>query len=298
MSIMIDELVALHERHARTYYRNRSGRQTREADNFRSILRSFCVFTSSDADATKINRHQVRAWLDQLAEDHSRTYVNTCLRKLRTFVRWAADLDHIPPSIVADLSLIRAAQPGRTQAREPSPIQHIEDERVREILRVCVPWVRTVCQLIMLTGARPGEILNTTTSQIRLDDMPAILPSQHKLAHRNITRVIPLSSRALALITPHLKIFTPEVPLFCNPRTGEAYTNSGLNHAIDRAATEQGLPSFNPNQLRHTVAVKITEAHGLTRAAEILGHKSTKTTERYAPVLFNRHSYIGVEGLS
>jgi integrase len=62
-----------------------------------------------------------------------------------------------------------------------------------------------------------------------------------------------------------------------------------------RACRKAGIPHWHPNQLRHTAATKIRQRYGLEAARQILGHRSTATTEIYAEADLGRVVFIMAE---
>lgn len=194
-TLTIGELVVIFNTHAERHYRRRDGTPTREHRNFASVLKSFETFASKNNPAHRINKHQVRAWLDQLAADQlTRTYINQSLSKLRFVIRWAADLDHIPAGVDHELRLVRSLQRFRTNAKESVPRKPpVISEFVKLYPFLPAHW-RDVLQLCLLTGCRPGELLDCLNSEVHLDDFPRLVPSQHKTAHKGKHRIIPLSA--------------------------------------------------------------------------------------------------------
>lgn len=285
-TLSLRQLADLHDRHASKYYRRRDGSPTREHMNIRAVVDRFVAFAGEASPASKINRHQVRAWMDQLAaDDLSRNYVNACLRKLRTVARWAADLDYIPTSIIEDLRLVKSLQPGRSAAREshraPPPPLSIW-EQLRPHLQ---PWARDVIQLVKLTGARPSEILELTNADVHVDQLARLCPAQHKSAHRGKARVIPLSPSAIAILDRHLRPLCPLDFVFASARSEKGhYTIDGLRSAVARAARKAGVAPPRLYDARRRVAIEARTRMGLDAAQALLGHAHASTTEIYAPL--------------
>lgn len=75
-------------------------------------------------------------------------------------------------------------------------------------------------------------------------------------------------------------------------KPGDAYTTGTYRKAIayaiaklNRAREEQGMPAiptWSPNQIRHTAATRIRHEYGLEFARAVLGHATVSTTEIYA----------------
>ncbi|MGD9690902.1 MAG: tyrosine-type recombinase/integrase [Phycisphaerales bacterium] len=298
-ALSVQALQRLYLAHAEVYYRRRSGEPTREHLNVRAVLDRFARHVGPSMPADRMNRHQVRAWLDQLAaEQLTRSYINACLARLRRVVRWAVDLDYLPASIDSELRCVRPLPAHRSAAREPQPVQAAPLDHVRQVLPFLPRLARDVVQLLMLTGARVGELLDAPNSALHVDRAGArLILAQHKNAHRNRSRVIPLNAAALAIIERHARPLCPIDPILAPPRRGSRrYSPDALRNAITRACRRAGVAPFTPHQVRHAVAAHVRDARGLDAACALLGHAHVSMTEHYAPLAFE-HARQGAEVL-
>jgi integrase len=141
-------------------------------------------------------------------------------------------------------------------------------------------------------------------------------PHTHKGEHHDKERVVYIGPHAQAVIRPWLKtdlhayLFSPRearawfdaerskrrrTPMTPSQRArkrkakpkrvpGEFYPTSSYDDAIARACERAGVPSWSPNQLRHTAGTKIRKAYGIEAARIILGHASAATSEIYAEI--------------
>jgi integrase len=286
--LSLAELVASFNAHAERRYRRRSGAPTREHLNWRSVLARFEAFAGSTSSPAKINRHQVRAWLDQLAaEQLSRTYINQCLARLRRFIRWAADLDYVPITIDAELRLVRPLAPLSSKAREPEKPTPPHLAEITKLLPHLPPLARDVLQLSKLTGARPSELLELTNAEVHIDPRGSHLaPLQHKSAHHGRSRIIPLNDAAVLLVEKHWRPLCPADSLFTSPRRSKHghYTIEAYRAAIHRACKRAGVQDFTPYDVRRAVARDVRRRGGLDAAQALLGHADASTTEIYAPI--------------
>lgn len=284
--LTLASLRALYLIHAEKHYRRRSGSQTREAANIKASIARFEAFAGAAAMAGKINRHQVRAWVDQLAaEKLSRSYCNQCLARLRRMLRWAADLEYIDVAICEQLRLVRPLVAFRSDAKETKHRNPPTLETARAILPHLPRLARDVFQLSMLTGARPGEILGISNAEVHIDSRgPRLCPLQHKAAHHGHARVIPLNTAAVTIVDRHWRPMLPADFLFKSPRSTGHYHHTAYAAAIKRACKKAGVAQICPYDIRHAVGRAVRKAKGLDAAQALLGHANSRMTEIYAPI--------------
>ena len=301
--LKIRELTKLYIEHCKVYYR-KNGEVTGEVANVRAALkylnRKFRDMLVKDFDSLKLE--VVRELM--IDADLARTTINNNISKLKTMFKWAANKKLIDKMVYLDVSTLAGLKEGRSMARETDPVQPVPEQFVEALKDHVTSPVWAMIQLQMLTGMRPGEVL-----QIRVCDISTTgkvweyRPSSHKTQHRKKTRVIPLGGRAQEIIKPFLKTDLREY-LF-NPEDGRAeyvakayregsevavrnerrrYSTPGYNRAITRGCDAAGVPRWSPNQLRHNFATKVRKEHGIEAARVLLGHSSAVTSEIYAEV--------------
>lgn len=284
--LSLRDLRELYMQHAERHYRRRNGEPTREHLNMRAAIDHYIAYAGETADLAKLNRHQVRAWLDQLvAQDLSRPYINACLSRLRRFVRWCADLDHTPMSVIEQLRLVRPLQPHRTTAREPKEHTPPPADTLDRVIKSMPSPARDVCQLLRLTAARPSELLELVNAEVHLDQQPRLTPLQHKTAHHAHQRVIPLSPSAVAIVERFHRPLCPLDSLFPSSRSRSGHlTITAVRAALIRACRRAGMKPCKLYDLRRRSAREVRRTAGLDAAQALLGHANASTTEIYAPL--------------
>lgn len=99
-------------------------------------------------------------------------------------------------------------------------------------------------------------------------------------------RVVPLSKKLLALLREYYKAYKPEYYLFEGQHRGNAYSEQTAQAILKRAIAKAGIKKpVSLHWLRHSYATHLLEAGtDLRYIQEIIGHKSSKTTELYTHV--------------
>jgi integrase len=183
------------------------------------------------------------------------------------------------------------------------------------VLPLLSPPVRAMVQLQRLTGMRPGEVVILRPCDVDRSGGKTWVyrPESHKTEHHDIARVVFLGPRAKEVLRPFLDrgpgayCFSPREALADlrarqraarktpvqpsqkdrrkrkpQKQPGERYTVDTYGNAVERACLKAGVPPWNVNQLRHTLATKVRAEAGLDAARAILGHRSPQVTEVYA----------------
>jgi integrase len=91
-------------------------------------------------------------------------------------------------------------------------------------------------------------------------------------------KVIPLLPAAVAILKRQPP-FGPDDPVFRGAFKGKALKANVYWRAFNRAVEKARIPPIRPNDLRHTVAVRLIRAGAdLATVGDILGHKPPYTT--------------------
>jgi len=128
-------------------------------------------------------------------------------------------------------------------------------------------------KVIALTGMRHSQVKRLQPDDIALDhDVPHVV-------------VVDAGKDG----APHAKPLTPEgvdaLKLFIERKAFGEFSNSSLYKSWKLACEDAGVAFFNPYKLRHSYATALrAEGMDLADVQQLLGHKSAKTTERYAAV--------------
>jgi integrase len=305
--ITVVELLARFRGHADEYYRRPDGTPTGEAANYRAVS----LVAKKLYGRTNVRDFGPRA-LETVRDElirkrHARTYVNASIRRLCRIFKWGVGKELVSEGVHRRLQAVEGLRRGRTKARESEPVEPVPLESVEAIQPYVSRQVWAVVQLQLHTGARPGELLAMRPCDLETSgDVWLYQLDQHKTAHHEHRRVIPIGPRAQAVIIPFLKgraltatFFSPReaeqerrqrlhesriTPRSCGNRPGsnrrvnpkcaprERYTTTSYGRAVTRACKKAGVSHWHPHQLRHCAGTEFRREFDIETARVVLGH--------------------------
>lgn len=136
-------------------------------------------------------------------------------------------------------------------------------------------YIVAAVRLLLLTGARVGEIITLQWSWVDLDRQLLVLPDSktgQKIIRMNGAAVAVLKALPRRDGNPHV---------ICGRREGASLVN--LEKPWRRIRAEAGLEDVRLHDLRHSFAsVAAAQKGSLPMIGRLLGHSNTRTTARYA----------------
>ena len=122
--------------------------------------------------------------------------------------------------------------------------------------------------------------------------MPADIEKSRKLLRIRQSkgfkdRIVPISDRTIAMVESYMERYKPRRFIFEGQFPGEMYSASSLQKVLRMACEKAGIRGdVTLHWLRHSYATHLLESGtDLRYIQELLGHKSSKTTEIYTHVL-------------
>lgn len=154
-----------------------------------------------------------------------------------------------------------------------------EAARLREAVAASQnPRLKDIVGLLLLTGARVGELLQARWEHIDLDRRSWLIPT----SKTGRSRHVPISSAALAIIEA-LPRYDKCEWLIPNPNTRDPFVS--IKHGFKRATRVAKLPGLRIHDLRHSAASFMINNHvDIYTVGKVLGHASYQSTQRYAHV--------------
>jgi integrase/recombinase XerD len=141
---------------------------------------------------------------------------------------------------------------------------------------------RVMLSLVYACGLRRSELLNLEPGHVDHSRKLLII----KQAKGKKDRIVPLSERILVKIREYEEAYKPGKWLFEGQKKDEQYSESSLQEVLKAAVQKAGIKKpVSLHWLRHSYATHLLEGGtDLRYIQEILGHKSSKTTEIYTHV--------------
>jgi integrase/recombinase XerD len=144
---------------------------------------------------------------------------------------------------------------------------------------------RAMLSLIYACGLRRSELLNLTLKDI-LSDRGLLFIRQSK---GKKDRVVPISFKLIEMLRDYYIAYKPKTWLFKGQEVGKKYSERSiqlvLNQAVEKAKI---VKPVSLHWLRHSYATHLLEnGTDLRYIQELLGHSSSRTTDREAATKLN-----------
>lgn len=159
----------------------------------------------------------------------------------------------------------------------------LSKQEVKAILNAPINFKhKTMLSLIYSCGLRRSELLNLKATDI--DSKRNIIIIRQGKGKKD--RIAPLSEKIVVMLREYYLLFKPAKWLFEGQNSGEQYDERSLAYVLKQALEKTNIKKpVSLHWLRHSYATHLLEAGtDLRYIQEILGHKSSKTTEIYTHV--------------
>lgn len=297
---LVGEVVVRWLEHCSRTYRKRD-RETSECHCNRAALRPVAELYAEEP-AAEFAPPKLRAVREAMvAKGWARGTVNAQVRRVVRAFEWAASECMVPVAVPAALALVAPLAAGRrADVHDPEPVPPAPAADVAAVLdgghlhpdpaRRAV--LEAAVRVQLATGMRPGELCALTVGAIdrRREPWRCDLSAESKMLHKELRRVVYFGPKARAALSPLLEVAEergPGAPLFALPArygTGRtALTTTRYRKLVADACKRAGVPSWAPNQLRHTRATEVMDLYeDDTATAAVLGNSPEVARRVYA----------------
>lgn len=221
--LTVAELILRYWHFAEGYYRHPDGTASPELHCLKSALRPLRKLYQ-DLPASEFTPLKLKAVRESMiGEGLARKTINSNIGRIKRLFKWADENELLPFGLAHSLAGVAGLKKGRTEAKEPEPIEPVAPEVVVQTLPHLPRTVAAMVQIQMLTGARSSEVCIMRPCDIdRTTDVWVYRPTKHKTAHHDKDRIIPLGPRAQAILEPFLAATSGPEDFVFSPVRAEA----------------------------------------------------------------------------
>lgn len=138
-----------------------------------------------------------------------------------------------------------------------------------------------ILSLLYSCGLRVSEVINLKIEDIQSRRGQIFIEQSKGFKDR----YAPLPTEIIKILSSYYKEYSPKIYFF-NGQFDEQYSESSIRQFLNKYAKIAGIKKhIHPHQIRHTYAVhQLERGIDLRYIQAVLGHKSSKQTERYTHV--------------
>ena len=225
-----------------------------------------------------LNETDVRTFLQSLIQrNFSNSYINQAINAIKFYYETVLNMPN---------RFYEIERP-RKESKLPTVISKQEVLAIIRNTNNCKH--RCIVELLYSSGLRRSELLN-----LKIEDIDSNRMFIHiKNGKGNRDRQTILSKTVLKHLRIYYKEYKPLVFLF-EGKNGTKYSGESVLKIVKNAALKAGIRTrVSPHVLRHSFATHLLElGTDLRQIQVLLGHGSTKTTERYTHVAANSFNCI------
>ncbi len=252
-----------------------------------------------DVPVAELTGERIAQWLENEAKSRP-TKAAQSFRLLRAFLRWAADMPEYK-------SIVNVDAYKSNKVKKAIPKSNAKDDCLQceqlptwfeQVKRIQNPVISTYLQALLLTGARPGEVVGLRWQDVDFQWRSLTVRDKTDASKRRTIPLTPyLASRLLALKSrndtpPNIRQlrrmeaqgkpeWKPSPWVFSSPTSAKGnLTDPSIAH--NAAVTAAGLPHLTLHGLRRsfgTLCEWVEMPAGIS--AQIMGHKPSAIAEKH-----------------
>ncbi|MDP6438196.1 MAG: site-specific integrase [Candidatus Brocadiia bacterium] len=231
-----------------------------------------CELTASDVEAVK---------QEMIDGGYAARTMNIMVTAIKRLYNWG-----VKQGLLADnplKGLEHVSKHVNAPARPPE--KHLALDRALKCIGICreSPPLGEMCEFMLLTGMRVGEVVRLTWGDIDFQQQTLRLERHKTSGFTGRPRTIPLCARAMEILRGvAIENAEADESIF-RGRDAQAFTVGALHLRLRRLRKKHPeLKGFSFHKLRHTCATYLARLKVPERVAQaILGHSSTLMTRYY-----------------
>jgi integrase/recombinase XerD len=236
-----------------------------------SMMEKFLRFVSPK-EASECTSEDLIRMVDEyiIPKGLSYSFQNQMISAVKKFYK------HVYKSVIDPGALERP----RSRHRLPNVLSKEEVRRIFDVLTN--EKHRMMLSILYACGLRRSELLHLQLTDVERERK--LLRVRQSKGFKD--RLIPLSGRTIEMLDAYIAHYRPRRYLFEGQWAGEMYSTTSLEKVLKNACDKAGLArEISLHWLRHSYATHLLEAGtDLRYIQELLGHKSSRTTEIYTHV--------------
>lgn len=201
----VAELAKVYLEYADNYYKTPDGQPGKEAANIRYSIKPLLeLFASAGLESfgplmlIEVREQMVNAMI-------VRNTINQRIGRIKRMFRWGVSRQYVSPVISQALDALEGLRLGYSTAKEGKKVKPVDEKHVYRVLDYATPVVAAMIELQLLTGMRPGELVQLTPGDLdRSGEVWHYYPEKHKNKFRNQERIISIGPRGQEILKPYL----------------------------------------------------------------------------------------------
>jgi len=242
--VTVVELANQFVKWAESYYL-KHGKPTAEPGNIKLAVRPLLKLYGRTNAAAFGPRALKAVRQEMVDEGWVRKHINRQTDRIKRMFKWAVAEELVPPGVYEGLRAVTGLKYGRCGALDNPPVQPVPEELIEPVKRHVSRQVAAMIDLQLLTGARPGEVVQIRPCDIDRDGPTwTYRPAEHKTQHHGHERVIFLGPKAQRVLRPFL--LRPRSAYCFSPAEAEQERRDALT-----ASTPNGGRRVGANRRTH-----------------------------------------------
>ena len=265
--------------HVEEYLRDQHRRNCRPNTLRNSLItiESFLLFIKHRGrkHLEEITRGDLEAYIEHEQDRGLKaSTVNMRLRTLKGFIRFLIERDTVRSEVLSKRLFVKVPN-SLPRAMDPD-----DESKLLDVVKDMRD--RAMVLVLLRTGMRIGELLNTLVSEVNLKERKIEIYEAEKT---RVGRVVYVSDDAISALKAWLTKRDANKAYLFYAQGRQRMTYPGARAMFNKYLDKAGLShkGYTLHSLRHTFATELLNAHmRLDCLQELLGHSSVEMTRRYA----------------